>query len=153
MVIGLATACIAAGVVSLEMWLFDFKGGYCSTAWWKAKRFCTCPDLKAPAITFGRTMSSSKSVVRSAVASTAFMRTWARNAGDDSTCSAWKQWDDLLAEDSGKVIRWLVEYGIYIAVIQSTSERSTSSTPCQTSSNYTTFALLRCSGTCRLPRR
>lgn len=44
-------------------------------------------------------------------------------------------------------------FNVYIAAIQHTSERSTSSTPCQTSSNYTTFALLRCSGTCRLPRR
>ncbi|KAF5370652.1 hypothetical protein D9758_001997 [Tetrapyrgos nigripes] len=43
-VVGILTAVVAFLVVRSEQWLFDSKEGYCSTRWWKAKRFC-CPHL------------------------------------------------------------------------------------------------------------
>ncbi|KAF8134644.1 chloride channel [Boletus edulis] len=44
-IVGFLTAIIAFLVVRSEQWFFDAKYGYCSTGWWKAKRFC-CPELK-----------------------------------------------------------------------------------------------------------
>ena len=112
-IIGLATAFIAAGVVSFEMWLFDIKSGYCSTGWWKAHRFCTCPVQDAPIISV-KTFSATKPVLRSAVSSTAFMNAWARKVDNDKTCSAWRQWGQTLGDDNSKAVQWILEYGIYI---------------------------------------
>ncbi|KAG6375401.1 chloride channel [Boletus reticuloceps] len=39
-IVGFLTAIIAFLVVRSEQWFFDAKYGYCSTGWWKAKRFC-----------------------------------------------------------------------------------------------------------------
>lgn len=114
-IIGLATAFIAAGVVSFEMWLFDIKSGYCSTGWWKAQRFCTCPVNDAPVISV-KTFSATKPVLRSAVSSTAFMHTWARKTGNDTACTAWRQWGQTFGDNNSKAVQWLLEYGIYIVL-------------------------------------
>ena len=44
-IVGFLTAVVAFFVVRSEQVLFDFKEGYCSTGWWKAKRFC-CPSTE-----------------------------------------------------------------------------------------------------------
>lgn len=41
---GFLTAIVAFGIIRLEQWLFDIKGGYCKDGWYKAERFC-CPVL------------------------------------------------------------------------------------------------------------
>ncbi|GJF00679.1 chloride channel [Phanerochaete sordida] len=41
-IVGFLTAVIAFLITRSEQWLFDFKEGYCRTAWYKSKRFC-CP--------------------------------------------------------------------------------------------------------------
>lgn len=43
-IVGFLTAVVAFLVVRSEQWFFDAKYGYCSTGWWKAKRFC-CPNV------------------------------------------------------------------------------------------------------------
>lgn len=43
-IVGFLSAVVAFMIVRSEQWLFDFKGGYCTTGWWKAERFC-CPGF------------------------------------------------------------------------------------------------------------
>ena len=41
-IVGFLTAIVAFMIVRSEQWLFDIKEGYCTSGWYKAKRFC-CP--------------------------------------------------------------------------------------------------------------
>ncbi|KAJ7703130.1 chloride channel [Mycena rosella] len=43
-IVGFLTAIVAFLIIRGEQWLFDFKEGYCSESWWKARQFC-CPEL------------------------------------------------------------------------------------------------------------
>ncbi|KAJ6586988.1 chloride channel [Mycena vulgaris] len=42
-IVGFLTAVVAFLIIRGEQWLFDFKEGYCSEKWWKARQFC-CPE-------------------------------------------------------------------------------------------------------------
>ena len=48
--VGFLTAVIAFMIIRGEQLLFDMKEGYCTTAWYKAKRFC-CPTPVPDAVT------------------------------------------------------------------------------------------------------
>ncbi|KAJ7084448.1 chloride channel [Mycena belliarum] len=42
-IVGFVTAIVAFLIIRGEQWLFDFKEGYCTSNWWKARQFC-CPE-------------------------------------------------------------------------------------------------------------
>ena len=108
---GFFTAVIAFGIISLEMWLFDIKDGYCTTAWWRAKRFCRCDITPAES----RILSLTSPVLRSALAHTSFIQAWAKPK-KDPLCDAWQEWSNVLDGQGSTFVRWLLEYGIYIAM-------------------------------------
>lgn len=126
-IIGFCTAVIAAGIVAFEMWLFDVKGGYCSTAWWRAKRFCTCPISQDATLVASSSSISSlvASTVRShtsrklgAMSSNAFMQTWSKPKLEDGEipCDAWREWGQLLDGNGTRAVQWGLEYGLYIVL-------------------------------------
>jgi chloride channel 3/4/5 len=70
-IVGFLTAIAAFLIVRSEQWLFDIKYGYCTTGWWKARRFCCQAMLEE--------------------------RKFAPGASSE-TCVAWVSWGDALVE-------------------------------------------------------
>lgn len=108
---GLFTAVIAFCIISLEMWLFDIKDGYCTTAWWQAKRFCKCGPKAASSVLH----SLSTPTIRSALSQTSFIQVWKKHK-KEPMCDAWRQWSNVLDGQGSVFVRWLLEYGIYVAM-------------------------------------
>lgn len=99
-IIGFLTAIIAFLITRSEQWLFDFKEGYCHSAWFKSKRFC-CPSADG-----GTLVLASASVFPGI---------------EEDGCSDWRTWYSIF----GPVVDgnpWLsfesemVEYIAYIVV-------------------------------------
>ncbi len=98
-IVGFITAIAAFLIVRSEQLLFDLKEGYCTSQWWKAKRFC-CPtaeeDLR-PFVTFV-TLSN------------------------EQTCNAWRTWADVFGPRSGPEgpqvgdENWVIEYASYTVI-------------------------------------
>lgn len=44
------------------------------------------------------------------------MNAWARAGDGDPACTAWRPWGEVLGDDQGKAVQWLLEYGVYIAL-------------------------------------
>ncbi|KAF7797623.1 hypothetical protein EIP86_008823 [Pleurotus ostreatoroseus] len=100
-IVGFFTAVVAFLIVRSEQWLFDIKDGYCSYAWYKAKRFC-CPnaydDLVQPS--------------------------WL-SFSDDETCTPWRTWSEVFLPvmKNGKwfmIEAEMVEYLSYTVIAVST---------------------------------
>lgn len=89
-IVGFLTALVAFFVVRSEQLLFDLKEGYCTTAWWKATRFC-CPHL----IDQDRTLISL-----------------------EERCPAWRTWANALSpsKDSNLDVDSLLEYVSYTSI-------------------------------------
>ena len=117
---GAFTAVIAFGIISLEMWLFDIKDGYCTTAWYRARRFCACQDASNnPAAVSPLRIVSQAPVMRSAIAARSFIHAWAGPRFEIASengqhCTAWQEWSSVLDGEGSKPIRWMLEYGIYV---------------------------------------
>ncbi|GAA5907914.1 chloride channel protein [Sporobolomyces salmoneus] len=128
--IGFFTACIAYGVISAEMVLYDLKEGYCQKDWKVAKRFC-CPSLEDLS-SFNLNTSTgallSKSVSMVARSSGGFMlQGW--NVGTmkkgGESCDAWRTWAQVWEERTkqGEGAGATFEYCFYVflAIIFSTT--------------------------------
>ncbi|KAK2463234.1 hypothetical protein APHAL10511_004889 [Amanita phalloides] len=91
-IVGFLTAVVAFLVVRSEQWLFDLKDGYCTQAWWSARRFC-CPGIDD-------------------ITSRALL------AAED-VCPAWRAWSQVFSNTAGSPLSDLVQYIAYaiIAVI------------------------------------
>lgn len=119
--IGFFTACIAYGVISAEMVLYDLKEGYCQKDWKVAKRFC-CPSLEDLS-SFNLNTSTgallSKSVSMVARSSGGFMlQGW--NVGTmkkgGESCDAWRTWAQVWEERTkqGEGAGATFEYCFYV---------------------------------------
>lgn len=86
-IVGFITAIVAFFVVRSEQFLFDFKEGYCSSSWYKAKRFC-CPNQSDLLNRFHF----------------------------EELCSAWKPWSEVLDPHNGKNDSNAVEYVSYTII-------------------------------------
>ncbi|GAA6035182.1 hypothetical protein JCM8097_006407 [Rhodosporidiobolus ruineniae] len=82
--IGVATACIAFGVIRSEMVLFDLKEGYCTTGWTTAKRFCCRTAL-------GTALEKQK---EETPLGGFMLRGWAavQEGPPGETCPSWRTW-------------------------------------------------------------
>ncbi|KAF9012379.1 voltage-gated chloride channel [Cyathus striatus] len=87
-IVGFLTALVAFFVVRSEQWLFDLKEGYCSVAWWKARRFC-CPQLEYED--------------NSTLAET-------------EACPAWATWSQFFSQPEGSHTEQLVGYISYTVI-------------------------------------
>jgi chloride channel 3/4/5 len=88
-IVGFLTAIAAFLIVRSEQWLFDIKYGYCTTGWWKARRFC-CPA-----------MSEERKFPRAS----------------SQTCVAWVSWGEALVEAGAtQLSRTLVERTTYALI-------------------------------------
>ncbi|KAI0301011.1 chloride channel [Multifurca ochricompacta] len=86
-IVGFLTALAAFLIVRSEQWLFDIKYGYCTTSWWRARRFC-CPVISEE-------------------------RTFALGASSE-TCRAWVSWGEALTESGAtQLSRTVVGRTIY----------------------------------------
>lgn len=103
-IVGFITAVLAFLIVRSEQLLFDFKEGYCSAAWWKAKRFCC---------------QSGDDLLRTTVPFRTFV-TLRRDEGD--ACSNWTTWSDVLGPRVGSGEHqigdesWVIEYASYTVI-------------------------------------
>ncbi|KAF8322035.1 hypothetical protein DL93DRAFT_2071769 [Clavulina sp. PMI_390] len=111
-IVGFLTAVLAFGIIRLEQWLFDIKGGYCTTGWYKAERFC-CPR---PRIDRNPLANMSLPVM----ALYPFNVSPLKSAGQDqhlvaASCEAWITWAEALdtSRTWPKSEEWMVEYGVY----------------------------------------
>jgi chloride channel 3/4/5 len=83
-IVGFLTAVVAFLIVRSEQWLFDIKYGYCTTGWWKARRFCCPVASERQAFNFSLD-------------------------GSGETCSSWAPWGDaFMGTDSSELSRLLV---------------------------------------------
>lgn len=101
-IVGFLTAVVAFLIVRSEQWLFDIKDGYCTYAWYKAKRFC-CPSVYDGLIP----------------------PSW-MSLGEDEICTPWRTWSEVFIPvvKDGKwfsIEADMVEYLSYTAIAVSTS--------------------------------
>ncbi|KAI0267130.1 chloride channel [Gloeopeniophorella convolvens] len=84
-IVGFLTAVTAFLIARSEQWLFDIKGGYCGTGWWKAHRFC-CPSISED-------------------------RAFAYRAS--GACNAWVPWEEALSKGGTEISRSLIGHSAY----------------------------------------
>ncbi|EGG13118.1 uncharacterized protein MELLADRAFT_46362 [Melampsora larici-populina 98AG31] len=89
--IGMVTALMAGLIVSLEMWLFDLKEGYCASGWMTPKRFCS-------------------------FSSSSFIQTWSTSLTTTSSCPNWILWTDVVSSDGSDTHRRFVGYSVYLFI-------------------------------------
>ena len=99
-IIGFLTAVVAFLIVRGEQWLFDVKEGYCTTGFWRAKRFC-CPiqDDDVRALT---------SVVPSFL-----------TLAVEEDCPAWRSWGQYfrpIADSADWLETEVIEYFTYTVI-------------------------------------
>ncbi|KAI0029975.1 chloride channel [Vararia minispora EC-137] len=82
--VGFLTALLACLIIRAEQWLFDVKEGYCTSAWFRPKRFC-CPDAHAP--------DDPATPFRPATLVPGLLE----GAAAPEICPAWREWGDVLA--------------------------------------------------------
>jgi len=98
-IVGFLSAVVAFVIVRSEQWLFDFKGGYCTTGWWKAERFC-CPDFDDGLLATPHFIERPQSAV----------------------CENWRTWADVFAgKGSPKLGDDLLAYLMYAGIAVSTN--------------------------------
>ena len=102
-IVGFLTAVIAFMIARTEQLLFDVKEGYCTTAWYKAKRFCC-------------TQATTHSTVPSAFVTT---------PTSERPCLHWRTWAEVFVPTVDES-HWvtleadLTEYVVYIFVAVNT---------------------------------
>ncbi|EIN11917.1 hypothetical protein PUNSTDRAFT_61841 [Punctularia strigosozonata HHB-11173 SS5] len=104
-IVGILTAISAFLIARSEQVLFDWKEGYCTAGWWKARRFC-CPTVDEDVI-IARQWASPLFVTQ---------------PEGDEPCAAWRVWSDLFDPRHHGEGSWLkleaemVEYVTYTVV-------------------------------------
>jgi len=99
-IVGFLSAVVAFMIVRSEQWLFDFKNGYCTTAWWKAERFC-CPDFDDSLLAVPYFVAREKS----------------------GECQSWRTWADVFAGNGSPKLRddilaYVMYAGIAVSAIR-----------------------------------
>ena len=104
--IGLLTAIIAASIITLEMWLFSIKEGYCTTGWWKAKRYCACNTRQT------ETSFKENTRFKAAYTGSSFLATWAQYKLEQP-CDQWRSWSSAFDGRGSTQGQGFIEFGIY----------------------------------------
>ncbi|KAH9812858.1 chloride channel, partial [Melampsora americana] len=125
--IGIATALMAGLIVTLEMWLFDLKEGYCASGWMTPKRFCCAPPSPAPTTNSTlpasfissspfNTFSAQPTLRSSPFTSNSFIQTWSTPLPTTSSCPNWILWTDVLSSDLSPAHRGFAGYFVYLLI-------------------------------------
>jgi chloride channel 3/4/5 len=104
-IVGVLTALIAFAIVRAEMTMFDYKEGYCTAGWWKARRFC-CPALVEEGLP-----NFSVSYFDGAF-----------NSTGEEMCPNWRTWSEVFGQAAERRGAWvglkaeMVEYISYACI-------------------------------------
>ena len=109
--IGFVTACLAFGIINLEMWAFDLKEGYCAGRFFTAKRFCCVADATRLSAVGFLGWPKPAALPHAPTSSTLLLV--------DHACHRWNTWGQLWESRTGAGganADWIVEHATFLAL-------------------------------------